>query len=159
MLHKDKSHTKSLDISIKKLPSYKDLPLPQHATKYSSGVDLIAAIEKDVLIQTNQIKLIPTGISIAIPRGFEGQIRSRSGLSFKHGITVINAPGTIDSDYRGEIKIPLINLGKKNFIIGRGMRVAQLVIAQYKEVKWNVTNQLPNDDSRGNLGFGSTGLK
>ena len=107
----------NINIYITKLSSYKNLPLPKHATHHSAGVDLMAAVESDILIKPNQIELIPTGISIAIPDGFEGQVRPRSGLSFKHGITVINAPGTIDSDYRGEIKVPLINLGNKDFTI------------------------------------------
>ena len=148
-----------LNINIIKLPNYRDLPLPKHATEYSAGVDLIAAIENNILIKPGQIELIPTGIAIAIPDGFEGQIRPRSGLSFKHGITVINAPGTIDSDYRGEVKIPLINLSNKNFNVERGMRIAQLIIAKYEKIEWDLVDQLPNNNSRGEAGFGSTGLK
>ncbi|MSO14130.1 dUTP diphosphatase [Rickettsiales endosymbiont of Trichoplax sp. H2] len=149
----------NINICITKLPNYKDLPLPKHATQQSAGVDLVAAIENNISIKPGQIELVPAGISIAIPEGFEGQVRPRSGLSFKHGITVINAPGTIDSDYRGEIKVPLINLGNKNFTIERGMRIAQLVIAKYEKIEWNLVYQLPTNDSRGEAGFGSTGLK
>ncbi|RST70078.1 dUTP diphosphatase [Candidatus Aquarickettsia rohweri] len=149
----------NINICITKLPNYKDLPLPKHATQQSAGVDLVAAIENNISIKPGQIELVPAGISIAIPEGFEGQVRPRSGLSFKHGITVINAPGTIDSDYRGEIKVPLINLGNKNFTIERGMRIAQLVIAKYEKIEWNLVDQLHINNSRGDAGFGSTGLK
>ena len=102
--------------------------------------------------------MIPTGIAISIPEGFEGQVRPRSGLAIKNGITVINAPGTIDSDYRGEIKVPIINLGDKDFIVERGMRIAQLIIARYEKIEWNLVEQLPQNTTRGDAGFGSTGL-
>jgi dUTP pyrophosphatase len=145
-------------IDITKLDNSQDLSLPQHATAHSAGVDLVAAIDENLLIEPNQRILIPTGIAISIPEGFEGQVRPRSGLAVKNGITVINAPGTIDSDYRGEIKVPLINLGDKDFIIERGMRIAQLIIARYEKIAWNLVNQLPQNTTRGNAGFGSTGL-
>ena len=102
--------------------------------------------------------MVATGIAIAIPEGFEGQVRPRSGLAVKNGITVINAPGTIDSDYRGEIKVPIINLGDRDFIIERGMRIAQLVISKYEKIEWDLVEQLPENSSRGDAGFGSTGL-
>lgn len=145
-------------ISITKLNHLQELPLPKHATIHSAGADLIAAVDQDILLKPKDRTLIPTGIAIAIPEGFEGQIRPRSGLAVKHGITVINAPGTIDSDYRGEIKVPIINLGDKDFTIERGMRIAQLVISKYEKIIWDVVEHLPQNNSRGNAGFGSTGI-
>jgi dUTP pyrophosphatase len=147
-----------INISITKLNNSKDLPLPQHATTYSAGVDLVAAINEDLIIKPTQRMLIPTGIAISIPEGFEGQVRPRSGLAVKNGITVINAPGTIDSDYRGEIKVPIINLGSEDFIVERGMRIAQLIIARYERIEWDLVDQLPKNTTRGDAGFGSTGL-
>lgn len=147
-----------IKVSITKLDNFKSLSLPKHATADSAGVDLLSALDEDVLVKPLERVLIPTGIAIAIPAGFEAQIRSRSGLSIKYGITVINAPGTIDSDYRGEIKIPLINLGNKDFIVERGMRIAQMIISQYYKINWNLLDQLPESTTRGNAGFGSTGL-
>ena len=145
-------------INIIKLDNLKELPLPQHATIHSAGVDLIAAIDENLLIKSGNRALVATGIAIAIPEGFEGQVRPRSGLAVKNGITVINAPGTIDSDYRGEIKVPIINLGDKDFIIERGMRIAHLVISKYEKIEWDLVKQLPENSSRGDAGFGSTGL-
>ena len=145
-------------INIIKLDHLKELPLPQHTTIHSAGVDLIAAIDENLLIKSGNRALVATGIAIAIPEGFEGQVRPRSGLAVKNGITVINAPGTIDSDYRGEIKVPIINLGDKDFIIERGMRIAQLVISKYEKIEWDLVKQLPENSSRGDAGFGSTGL-
>jgi dUTP pyrophosphatase len=147
-----------ITINITKLGNAQDLSLPQHATVHSAGVDLVAAIDGDLIIEPNQRILIPTGIAISIPEGFEGQVRPRSGLAIKNGITVINAPGTIDSDYRGEIKVPIINLGDKDFIVERGMRIAQLIIARYEKIEWNLVEQLPQNTTRGDAGFGSTGL-
>ncbi|WP_407651272.1 dUTP diphosphatase [Candidatus Bandiella euplotis] len=146
-----------MKISIIKLSSLKDLSPPQHATQYSAGVDLVAAIEEDILLKPMARVLVPTGIAIAVPTGFEAQVRPRSGLAIKHGITVINAPGTIDSDYRGEIKVPIINLGHEDFVIEKGMRIAQMVISQYFSINWHVTDTLPESTTRGNAGFGSTG--
>lgn len=147
-----------INISITKLDNSHGLPLPQHATTYSAGVDLVAAINEDLIMKPNQRMLIPTGIAISIPEGFEGQVRPRSGLAVKNGITVINAPGTIDSDYRGEIKVPIINLGSEDFIVERGMRIAQLIIARYEKIEWDLVDQLPQNTTRGEAGFGSTGL-
>lgn len=147
-----------ININIIKLDGYQDFPLPQHATLHSAGVDLIAATNKDLLIKPVERILVPTGIAISIPEGFEGQVRPRSGLAIKNGITVINAPGTIDSDYRGEIKVPIINLGDKDFIIESGMRIAQLIIARYERIEWDLVDQLPQNSTRGDGGFGSTGV-
>ena len=147
-----------IKISITKLEHFGDLPLPQHATEYSAGVDLLSALDKNISLKPLERVLVPTGIAIAIPTGFEAQIRPRSGLSIKHGITVINAPGTVDSDYRGELKIPLINLGDKDFLLERGMRVAQMIISQYHKINWDLVDTLPASSTRGDAGFGSTGL-
>ena len=146
-----------INIIITKLDNLKDLPLPKHATEYSAGVDLMAAIEESIVLKPMERALIPTGIAVAIPNGFEAQVRPRSGLSIKHGITVINAPGTIDSDYRGEIKVPIINLGQENFTISFGMRIAQMVISQYHHINWDIADDLPESTTRGVGGFGSTG--
>jgi len=121
-------------------------------------MDLYAAIEDSVTLKNGEIKLIPTGIAIALPQGFEAQVRPRSGLAAKHGITVLNTPGTIDSDYRGEIKVILINHGVDDFIIERSMKIAQLVIAKHEVALWEEVGSL-EDTARGAGGFGSTGHK
>jgi dUTP pyrophosphatase len=133
-------------------------PLPQYATSDSAGCDLRANIDEPVSIGPLQRVLIPTGLFIEIPHGFEGQIRPRSGLAFKHGITVLNAPGTIDADYRGEIKVLLINLSDALFTVNDGERIAQLVISNYKAAVWEQVSDL-DDSERGAGGFGHTGLK
>ena len=144
-------------IMITKLSHATDLSLPAYATPHSAGMDLLAAIEQDLVVHPRSIILIQTGIAIALPDGYEAQIRSRSGLAIKNGVTVINAPGTIDSDYRGEIKVGLINMGKEPFVITRGMRIAQMVIAQYTQCQWNEVTELPSSIRREG-GFGSTGV-
>ena len=145
-------------IPIQRLPHHEGLPLPSYATIDSAGMDLIAAIDNQMDIEVAQFerKLIPTGIAIALPRGFEAQIRPRSGLAFKHGITVANSPGTIDADYRGEIFVALINLSSKLFKVTRGMRIAQMVISKHENIKWNIVDSL-GETQRGSGGFGSTG--
>lgn len=146
-------------VFIKKLEHYKELPLPSYATIDSAGMDLMAAISgnESVELLPRQRKLIPTGIAIALPKGFEAQIRPRSGLAIKSGITVTNAPGTIDADYRGEVFVSLINLSEETFQITRGIRIAQMVIARYERINWNLTESL-DETARGAGGFGSTGL-
>lgn len=146
-----------MSIFIRRLPSARDLPLPSYATAGSAGLDLIAAIETIIVLKPGERALVPCGIAIALPLGFEAQVRPRSGLAFKHGITVLNAPGTIDSDYRGEVKVTLINHGTTDFSISRGMKIAQLIVARFERVEWNETNELP-ESARGAGGFGSTGL-
>ncbi|MBS0235748.1 MAG: dUTP diphosphatase [Proteobacteria bacterium] len=146
----------SITLMIKRLPHLQELPLPSYATIHSAGMDLLAATSEDVVLQPMQRALIPTGISIALPQGYEAQIRPRSGLALKHGITVLNAPGTIDADYRGEVQVLIINLGQEPFTITRGMRFAQLVVAAHGSVNWNVVSELP-DTERSQGGFGSTG--
>ncbi|MCB9991231.1 MAG: dUTP diphosphatase [Rhodospirillales bacterium] len=132
------------------------LNLPTYATEQSAGMDLTAALEEAIELAPGERALIPTGISIALPPGYEAQIRPRSGLAVKHGVTVLNTPGTVDADYRGEIKVVLINHGQEDFTIERGMRIAQMVIALHANVKWKVVKEL-NETERGEGGFGSTG--
>lgn len=146
----------SLVVPIVRLPHAADLPLPAYATDGAAGLDLQAAITDDWEIKAQGRVLVPTGISIAIPRGFEAQVRPRSGLAVRHGLTVLNSPGTIDSDYRGEIMVMLINLGIEGVSITRGMRIAQLVFAPVVHGQWTPVNQLP-ESGRGVGGFGSTG--
>lgn len=132
------------------------LNLPTYATEQSAGMDLSAALEEAIEIGPGERALIPTGLSIALPAGYEAQIRPRSGLALKHGVTVLNAPGTIDADYRGEIKVILANLGTEPFTVERGMRIAQMVIAKHANVEWEVVKDL-QESERGEGGFGSTG--
>ena len=134
-----------------------NLPLPSYATALSSGADLYADIDEDIVLKTGQRALIPTGVAIALPDGFEAQVRSRSGLAYKNGVFTLNSPGTIDADYRGEIKIILCNAGENDFIITKGMRVAQLVIAPVVQAAWLEKDSLDTTD-RGEGGFGSTGV-
>lgn len=145
-----------LHVPIVQLPHGKDLPLPSHATSLSAGVDLMAAIEESISLLPLKRLLIPTGISLAIPEGYEAQIRSRSGLALKFGLSVLNSPATIDADYRGELKVILCNFGEEPFFIERGMRIAQLVIASYMRVNWE-PKASHEEEGRGG-GFGSTGL-
>jgi dUTP pyrophosphatase len=130
--------------------------LPAYATAGSAGMDITAALAEPMILEPGAIVMIPTGIAIALPQGFECQVRSRSGLAAKHGIFALNAPGTIDSDYRGEIKVILANSGKSSYAIQPGERIAQLVIARYETVQWELVNTLDETD-RGTGGFGSTG--
>lgn len=136
--------------------SHYDLPL--YSTNQSSGLDLRANILEKTTLVPFERKLIPTGLSIAIPQGYEAQVRPRSGLSIKNGITVLNSPGTIDSDYRGDIGVILINLSKESYTIAPGDRVAQLVFSKYEKIEWGIVLELP-DSNRGKSGFGSTGKK
>lgn len=147
-----------IEVNVIKLPHGQDLPLPAYATVHSAGVDLLAAIDSDIVLQPMQRQLIPAGIAIALPDGYEAQIRPRSGLAFKNGITVANAPGTIDADYRGEIKVLLINLGQENFTVTRGMRIAQMIVAPVSRVNWRQAETL-DETARSAGGFGSTGMK
>lgn len=133
-------------------------PLPTHATAGSAGLDLRAALEEPVTLEPLDRALIPTGLYFAIPAGYEVQIRPRSGLAMKHGITVLNTPGTIDSDYRGEIRVALINLSREPFTIEPGERICQMVLARYEQVEWVEPEQL-DDTDRGEGGFGHTGRK
>ena len=145
-----------ITIEIKKLNNLGELPIPHYATEQSAGMDLSAAIEELVIIKSGEVQIIPTGISIALHAGTEAQIRPRSGLAAKHGITVLNSPGTIDADYRGEIKAILINHGKEDFTVTPGMRIAQMIIAKYEHVNFKEVESL-EETKRGAQGFGSTG--
>ena len=136
----------------------KDLALPAYATAQAAGMDIVAAIDAPLTLEPGAYAMVPTGLSIALPAGYECQVRPRSGLAAKHGVTVLNSPGTVDADYRGEIKAILINHGKEPFVIERGMRIAQMVIAQYTQAQWNVVSDL-DETARGAGGFGSTGTK
>ena len=147
---------KSIQISVKRLEHAKGLPLPETHTNFAAGVDLSAAISGNIVLNPGERKIIPTGLAIALPTGFEAQIRPRSGLAIKNGITVLNSPGTIDSDYRGEIGVILISHSDKNFTIERGMRIAQMIISPVIGITWEEIEVLP-ETSRGNKGFGSTG--
>ena len=143
-------------LQILRLPHAADLPLPRYATEGSAGLDLLAAIDTDIELKPGARQLVPTGISIALPLGFEAQVRPRSGLAINHGITLINSPGTIDSDYRGEIKCPMINHGDSTFRITRGMKIAQMIIARHEIAELEEVRELPAS-ARGAGGFGSTG--
>ncbi len=143
-------------ILFKKLSHAASLDLPSYATPESSGLDLRAALETPVVLEPGQRTLIPTGFQMALPRGYEAQIRPRSGLALKHGITMLNTPGTIDADYRGEVKVLAINLGDESFEIGHGDRIAQMVIAPVTRGVVTAVDELP-DSERGEGGFGSTG--
>ena len=145
-------------IKLKQLNHAKGLDLPNYKTSGSAGMDLYAANKKDIIINKNEHKLIPTGLILALPKNYEAQIRPRSGLAFKYGLTVINTPGTIDSDYRGEIGVILINHGVKKFVVKRGTRIAQMVISKYCKVSIEKEKKLKNT-KRGSGGFGSTGVK
>ncbi|MBF0118493.1 MAG: dUTP diphosphatase [Desulfobacterales bacterium] len=135
----------------------KDIPLPSYMTTHSSGMDIFAANNEPLILEPFDICLIPTGFSIAIPDGFEAQIRPRSGIAIKHGITIINSPGTIDADYRGEVKIGLINLGKKPYTVNRGDRIAQMIISKTYHGEFNVVENLSKTE-RDIGGFGHTGI-
>lgn len=143
-------------VSLTPLENAVGLQLPTYATEQAAGMDLTAALEEAVDIGPGDRMLIPTGLSIALPKGYEAQIRPRSGLALKHGITVLNTPGTIDADYRGEIGVLLINHGHEDFTVERGMRIAQMVIERHAIVEWDVAEILEETD-RGAGGFGSTG--
>ena len=147
----------TLSISVERLPHAADLPLPSYATDQSAGADLLAAVAAAVTIEPGERRLIPTGLTIALPEGCEVQIRPRSGLALKHGITVLNSPGTIDADYRGEVGVLLVNHGSERFTVERGMRIAQLVVARVERIAFEVAEALPQS-GRGGGGFGSTGV-
>ncbi len=145
-----------MKIDIQRLTHARDLPLPVYATDGSAGVDLLAAIDHDMELKQGARAAVPCGIALALPHGYEAQVRPRSGLALNHGVTVLNAPGTIDSDYRGEVKAILINHGDAPFRIARGMKIAQMVIARHEHVQFTEVTELPTT-ARGEGGFGSTG--
>ena len=146
-----------LTIEVKRLPHGAGLPLPDYATALAAGMDLLAAVRDNVVLPPLGRAIIPTGLQIALPAGFEAQVRPRSGLAAKHGITVANAPGTIDADYRGEVGVILINLGEAPFTLNRGDRIAQLILSRVETVEWEEAETL-EDSRRGGGGFGSSGV-
>ena len=146
----------SLKIDIEILDNASDLPIPKYQTEGASGMDLYAALSKPIVLRPLERTLIPTGLKISLPKNLEAQIRPRSGLAYTHGISILNSPGTIDSDYRGELKILLVNLGQDNFVIEHSSRIAQLIIAPIIQAKLKVVLAL-NKTKRGQKGFGSTG--
>jgi len=133
-------------------------PLPQYATKQSAGMDLRANIDEPIVLHPMERRLIPTGLFIALPEGYEAQVRPRSGLALKHGLTVLNAPGTIDADYRGEVGVVLINLSQEDFVINAGERIAQMVIARHEQAQFQLVEEL-DETERGAGGYGHTGVK
>jgi dUTP pyrophosphatase len=147
----------TVEIEVVRLAHARDLALPDYATAAAAGADLVAAIDQDIELAPLERKIVPTGISIALPVGFEAQVRPRSGLAAKNGVTLVNAPGTIDADYRGEIGVILVNLSREPFRISRGMRIAQLVVARHARAVWREVSELDRT-ARGAGGFGSTGV-
>jgi dUTP pyrophosphatase len=148
----------TVTISITRLPHAAELALPAYATEQSAGMDLLAAVKENTTLAPGARMLVPTGLAMALPDGYEAQIRPRSGLALKHGITLVNTPGTIDADYRGEVGVIIINHGTEPFTIERGMRIAQMVIAPYTRAAFSEVIELPTSQ-RGAGGFGSTGTK
>jgi len=147
-----------MKIAFKKLEHATDLELPSYESEYAAGMDIRAALEEPVTLEPGERTLIPTGLKMALPKGYEAQIRPRSGLAYRNGITMLNTPGTIDADYRGEVKMLAVNLGDDPFTVKHGDRVAQMVIAPVTQAQVNEVDSLP-DTERGDGGFGSTGVK
>ena len=146
-----------IDVKIKRVRDRGDIPLPRYMTSHSAGMDLYADMEGEITLQPMERMLVPTGIAVALPDGFEAQIRPRSGLAINHGIALLNSPGTIDADYRGEISVIMINLGDKPFAVKRGDRVGQMVINRVYHAAWDKVEEL-EETERGAGGFGHTGL-
>jgi dUTP pyrophosphatase len=145
-----------VEIAVTRLPHNADLPLPAYETAQSAGMDLAAAIKEPITLAPGSRVMVPTGLAIALPDGYEAQVRPRSGLAARNGVTVLNTPGTIDADYRGEVKVILINLGDETFEIERGMRIAQMVVSPVTQAAFSEAAELP-ETARGTGGFGSTG--
>jgi dUTP pyrophosphatase len=145
-----------ITVKVKQLPNGEGVPLPSFATEHAAGADLRAAVDGPVTLQPGDIRLIPCGFAMALPPGYEAQVRPRSGLSSQHGLTLINSPGTIDADYRGEVQVPLVNHGKEPFTVERGMRIAQMIIAAVPKVTFAEVEEL-DETARGSGGFGHTG--
>jgi len=146
-----------LDVAIRRLPHGQGIDLPQYQSAHAAGMDIHAAVDSDVVIEPGCIVLVPSGFAVAVPVGYEAQVRPRSGLATRHGLTIPNAPGTIDADYRGEVKVALINLGPEAITITRNMRIAQMILAPVTRAKWREVSELP-ETARGDGGFGHTGL-
>jgi dUTP pyrophosphatase len=147
---------KKIKVKIKRKESAKDLPIPTYATSGSSGVDLYADVKEDVVLSSGEIKLISCGVYVEIPKGYEAQVRPRSGLALKHGVSLVNTPGTIDSDYRGLVNLIVINMGKDDFVVKRGLRLAQMVIKEVTRAEFLEVDEL-DETARAHGGFGHTG--
>lgn len=147
-----------MNVTFKKLPHAKNLSLPSYESEYAAGMDIRAALTEPVELKPGRRELIPTGLQMALPKGYEAQIRPRSGLAYRNGITMLNTPGTIDADYRGEVKVLAVNLGEETFVIEHGDRIAQMVIAPVTQCEIREADVLPGTE-RGEGGFGSTGVK
>lgn len=147
---------KPVRVAIERLSGSEDLPLPRYMTDHAAGMDIVASVKAEIVIAPGERALIPTGIAIALPEGYEAQIRPRSGLALRNGVTLVNTPGTIDADYRGEIQIIVINHGTESFVVCRGDRIAQMVVAPVSRVLWDLQRGL-SDTARGRGGFGHTG--
>jgi len=145
-----------INIKVKKKPGFEDLELPRYMSPGAAGMDILAAIDEEVILQPGEIRFIPSGIYIALPNGYEAQLRPRSGLALRKGLSIVNSPGTVDSDYRGEIGVILINLGRAPVEISRGMRIAQMVIQEVVIGEWETVEEL-EQTSRDSGGFGHTG--
>lgn len=145
-----------IELEIRRKPGAEDVPLPRYMSEFASGMDLHAAVETSVELKPGEIRLIPTGLYIAVPPGYEAQVRPRSGLALKHGLTVVNSPGTIDSDYRGEVGVILGNVGRQSYVVERGARIAQLVLQPVVRARLIVKQQL-SETRRADGGFGHTG--
>jgi len=155
--HRDPDGAEPVNVQIARVDeSVRDIPLPAYATEHSAGMDICAAVDGELVLKAGQTTLVQTGFKIALPPGFEAQIRPRSGLAVKHQVGIMNSPGTIDADYRGEVKVVLTNFGKTDFIIRRGDRIAQMVIARYARAAWEEMAKL-EETTRGSGGFGHTG--
>lgn len=147
-----------IEVPVQRLDHASDLPLPEYASEHASGVDLLAALEGPLELAPGARALVPTGLAMALPAGYEAQVRPRSGLAAKHGVTVLNSPGTVDADYRGEVKVILVNLGEAAVTFRRGDRIAQMVVAPVTRLGWRVVTDLEATE-RGAGGFGSTGTR
>jgi len=148
----------AIGIPIIRLPHGTDLDLPAYATAHAAGLDLMAALDQPITMEPGERALVPTGIAVALPAGYEAQVRPRSGLASRHGVTVLNSPGTIDADYRGEVKVILINLGQESFVVEPKARIAQFIVAPVTRILWTPVETLP-ETARGEGGFGSTGMR
>jgi dUTP pyrophosphatase len=146
-----------MEVQVRVLPHGEGLPLPSYATAGAAGADVCAAVEGELVLAPGARAAVPTGLVLAVPQGYEVQVRPRSGLALKHGVTVANAPGTVDSDFRGELRVILVNLGEAPYVIRRGDRIAQLVVAPVVQARWVRAAALP-ETARGEGGFGSTGV-
>ncbi|MBX7256308.1 MAG: dUTP diphosphatase [Candidatus Hydrogenedentes bacterium] len=148
--------TRAVEVAITREPGTDDIPLPAYETEHAAGMDVRASVTEPLTLAPGQRALVPTGLRIALPEGYEAQIRPRSGLAIKHGISLLNSPGTIDADYRGEIRIIIANLGQEPFTIARGDRIAQMIVAPVTKVEWRSVDSL-DETKRGEGGFGHTG--